>query len=162
MSKSQPDLKDLSRQKLPQLDLTSPPKLNSKKGPLSQLDLTPSSRTIPQLNSTMPSEARYKWDLTRTTSTTPKLDSKVQSKRSNRHTYSRNKETNDYSNFQPVQNIKPVQNVQNAQSEKTGKITKIVETEVEELTLSPMYRIVKPVFKNVRQDDEIILDATLE
>lgn len=164
ISKSQPDLKDLSRQKLPQLDLTVPPKLHSKKGPLSQLDLTPSSRTISQLNLAVPSETLYKWDLTRITPTSPKLDSKVQSKRSNRQTYSRNnKETNDYSNFQPIQNMKPVQNVQNAQPEKTGKITKIVETdEVEELTLFPMYRIVKPVLKKERQDDEIILDATLE
>ncbi|GBC00407.1 hypothetical protein RclHR1_03850005 [Rhizophagus clarus] len=118
------------------LDSASPPKTVSSR-------IKPSMSTIPQLDLTIPSE-------THLTRTRLKSESKVHSKKSNRYTYSHDKETNDYTNFQPIQNIKPFRNTMSS-TDKTG-----------ELTLSPMYNIMKPVLKKESQDDEIILDATLE
>jgi hypothetical protein len=145
--------KDLLRTKLSQPDLKHPP--------LSQLDLTSPSKTrsksvVTISPRTVPSETHLK------TRTKSRLDQKIRSKRSNIYTYSHNKETNDYTNFQPIQNIKPLQNARTVQLEKRTMAVKFAETEkAGELTLSPMYSIVKPVLKE-SQDDEIILDASLE
>jgi len=143
-------------------DLTPPPRTTS------QLDLTPPSETrlkrvlIPppritsQLDLKLPSETSSKRDLT---PSPPLIPSKIRSKRSNRKPtshYSSNKETNDYTNFQPIQNIKPIKSEQTAQLEK--KMTPFEITETGELTLSPMYKTVS----KENQDDEVILDATLE
>lgn len=167
-SKSQPDLslppeiysKKKLKPTLSQSDLKRPPESHLKKDiSLSLLNsasppktvpsrIIPSIPSIPQLDSTTPSE-------TNLTRTRLKSELKVRSKKSNRYNYSHKKETNDYTNFQPIQNIRPSRNTQTVHimpaTDETG-----------ELTLSPMYSIVKPVLKKERQDDEIILDASLE
>jgi len=160
MSKSQSDLNLLTA--MSHLDLTPS---HSKRDLLPQLgsseirDLSIASRsvpTVPQLDSTIPSEKPLKREITQTK---PKSNSKVRSRRSHRrkHSHSRKKETNDYTNFQPIQNIKPIQNARSEKRTMAAKITKIVETE--EVGESPPMYSVKP-FSKESQDDEIILDAT--